>query len=217
MNYMLDYENKDHRDKKRDYSKMSKEEISAAISKYGFNKCDLIGPLAKVTREIINQNLDAWGFICVKTCGYDPNNVRWSRYWSRMREYVEESLIENGLSGNLQTGLALRLRWTLIAHDTLDGATPAQVYRVFENAVQDELAPKGTCSKIALMIDEDSIMSLLQPTNYTPSYVTAVRRCTTKGENSIRVFRIAIKTLIRDVWFLLSTGTSAADIDPSNK
>lgn len=212
----METENKDHCDKNQDISKWSKEEITAAISKFGFNKCDFEGPLSKVTREIIIKNLEAWGFICVKTWGYDPNNVKWSRYWSRLREFIEETLLENGITGNLKTGLALKLGWTLIAHPTLSEATPAQVFKTFEEAVKDKLTPKGICLKIALMINEESVKSLLCPTNYIPPYITAVRRSTDKGDNSVQVFKIAIKTLIRNVWFLLSIGKSAADIDPGD-
>ncbi|KAI9739855.1 MAG: hypothetical protein M1818_004911 [Claussenomyces sp. TS43310] len=198
------------------------EELARIAAEVGLLADDLTGDFADVAHTMINDGLDVWGFVVFKTWGFGAGTddaVAWDSFWRRWIDFMDAQLRANGATGDLRAGLAGKLRWKLVEDERLAGASVPQVRQAFADLVEDEEAlASGLDLDMCLVIDEASVKSLLNDdaSDESVPFVTGVARDLDSDEpRDEGFFRIAMDTLIPDVWYLLSI-MSPAELDPGD-
>ncbi|KAI0995712.1 hypothetical protein K3495_g12468 [Podosphaera aphanis] len=193
------------------------EDISAKLREIGLKISDFEGPFREVCFRILDEDFVAWGFVVIKAWGYTVHGQAFENYWGRIHEFKKELLREKGLRGDLETGLASILRWDLFEDESLNFATPAQVRKKFEEIVEDEVACKsGVDVDIALMINRESVRSLMAPSPGTPPFIIGVVRSIGEENLGMGCFKIPIDALVPELWLLLANRTPISEIYPGD-
>jgi hypothetical protein len=107
---------------------------------------------------------EAWGFVVFKTWGYkEGERERWDLFWRRCKDVMDQSLRDMGAVGDLEEGIAGKLVWWLVDHESMDGKSFQEVKECFAELVEEaeEHIPLGPDLDLALVIDKEAAESLL--------------------------------------------------------
>lgn len=201
-------------DEEEEREDMTEEEMARIAQEKGFHFSDLRGVFSNIAQQMVDENLDVWGFVVYKTWGYGNDAETWTRYWSKWQEFMDDLFRENGVTEDPRTGLAGKLIWHLVEDEALNGASVEQVRESFERLVETETLPMGLELDLCLLVDRPSAQSLLERTDESVPFVVGVMsNRATEDAGTEGVFKIAMDVLIPDVWYLLSE-VSPGHLDP---
>ncbi len=120
--------------------------------------------LFDVAKALHKMEGEAWGFVVFKTWGYkNGEKGRWTEFWKRWNEVMDARLRDMGAVGDLKEGIAGKLQWWLVDHESMDGKGFDEVRECFAELVEEaeEHIPLGLDLDLALMVDKASVDSLL--------------------------------------------------------
>nr|POE60991.1 hypothetical protein CFP56_64700 [Quercus suber] len=167
--------------------------------------------LFDVAKALHQMGGEAWGFVVFKTWGYENHErEKWTEFWKRWNEGMDARLRDMGAVGDLKEGIAGKLQWWLVDHESMAGKGFDEVRECFAELVEEaeEHIPLGLDLSLALMVDEASVDSLLNGEGQ--SFVWGVdvdfeddQEVEEIGDDYLGHFKIVTDALIPELWHIL--------------